>query len=67
MELHLFFRKYANIPLSGKDSRFLKRTYNTCSMSPQEIYDDIRKEQKLIDESQKEIEQLLEFADKIIK
>jgi hypothetical protein len=66
MKKHEFYAQYANIPLSGKNSRFLKRRYGNWNKSPQELYDDIRGIDYEIDKLQREEETLLEIADKII-
>ena len=66
MKLHEFYQKYANIPLSGENSRFLKRRYLDWNKSPDDLYCEIKKYTQEIDELQKTIETLLIIADKIL-
>jgi len=66
MKLHQFFAKYANIPLSGENNRFIKHKYLSLYYAPDDLYCEIRKCQQEIDESQRRIETLLEVADNIM-
>ena len=67
MKLHEFYAKYANIPLSGKNNRFLvRKAGNGWDKSPDEIYKQIKKYEEEIAELQGSIEVLLGVADNIM-
>jgi len=66
MKLHEFYAKYANIPLSGENSRFLKRRYFDWNQSPDDLYQKIKECENRIEKDKRIIEELLEVADVIL-